>query len=260
VIDRLQGIASLARLAWTTRSPLRFLVRQARRDRRPAAYRLRGSGLTIHLRHATPDLHTLEEIFRLGHYSPPPEAQAALQARRPLRVVDLGANIGAFGALIIGLRPDARVVALEPDPANAAVHRMSVEAYRGPGSWELVEACAATQDGEVAFAGGRFATSRVASDSESTLRVPARDAYRWLAEADLVKMDIEGGEWEILRDKRLGSIGAACLAVEYHPELCPGEEPGAEAARSLMEAGFSCREVEFPLPERHGMIWAWKGP
>jgi FkbM family methyltransferase len=257
VLDRLRGIGSLLRLSLVTRSPLRFLVKQAVRHRPAARYRLRQSGIELYVRHGTPDVAALEQVFRQGHYEMPDEAKRALQGRGSLTVVDLGANIGAFGAWLLSVHPDANVVALEPEPGNAAVHRLTTERYRGHGNWSLVEACAGTEDGEVRFRAGMFTNSRLAEAEEEGVLVEARDVFRWIDRADLVKIDIEGAEWELLGDPRFRSIGA-CVALEYHPERCLGDNPRSEAIRALESAGFSWRDAQFSSTEDHGMIWAWK--
>jgi hypothetical protein len=40
---------------------------------------------------------------------------------RPIRVLDLGANIGLFGAWALGRFPVESILALKPDPENASV-------------------------------------------------------------------------------------------------------------------------------------------
>jgi FkbM family methyltransferase len=258
VLDRLRGIASLARLSLVTRSPLRFLIRHATRRGAASGYRLRGSQIDLFLRHATPDVAALEQVFRQGHYELPPEAETALWGRHPLRVVDLGANIGAFGAWVLSRHPDAEVVAVEPEPGNAAVHRLAIDHYRGEGTWRLIEACAGTADAEVRFRAGMFTNSRLAEPDEEAVIVPVCDVFRLIDRADLVKIDIEGAEWNLLRDPRFRSIDAVCVALEYHARRCADDDPHGEAVGALESAGFSWRDAEFWSPEGHGMIWAWK--
>ena len=47
---------------------------------------------------------------------------------------------------------------------------------------------------------------------------PRVDVFPYLAAADLVKIDIEGSEWEILADARFAGIAARVLVLEYHPQ------------------------------------------
>jgi FkbM family methyltransferase len=211
------------------------------------------------LRHSTPDINSLEQIFRLDHYEMPPEIRRTLESvRAPLRVVDLGANVGLFAAYIRKRFPGAAITVFEPDPSNLYVLRRSAE--HDPRPWEVVAACADVRDGEVLFSAGRFTNSRVERNGNPEGRtVRAVDVFRYLVAADLVKIDIEGSEWPILADPRFAELSARVVALEYHAHLCPTEEPRELAHELLRNAGFEAREREdFDSPPGHGMIWAWR--
>ena len=80
-------------------------------------YRSRESNVRIYLRHGTLDILTFDEIFRLGHYDLLLVVSYLLRrVGRPLRVADVGANIGLFGTLMRRLFPDAAITAFEPHP------------------------------------------------------------------------------------------------------------------------------------------------
>jgi FkbM family methyltransferase len=256
---KVDAIATTTRLAVLVRESARFWLRVATRSRTLGRYHLAGSTVVIHLRHGTVDLLTLEEIFRLGHYDAPPQVLDALQASEsPLRVVDLGANIGLFGAFIRRRFPTARIVAFEPDPANAAVLRRSIEANGGDDAWHLVQACAQTVDGEVPFAVDEFTSSRIEANSARGIVVPALDVFPFLEDVDLLKIDIEGAEWPILADPRFGAGVAKTLALEYHPYGSPEPDARVLALRLLWEAGYETKVSDFRLPPGHGMLWAWR--
>jgi FkbM family methyltransferase len=252
-----KGISTVARLAPLVHESAAFALRLATRDSSTARYRLRGSDVVIHLRHATPDVNTLEEIFRLGHYAIPGPVAAALDAvPGTLEVVDLGANIGLFGAYVLRRYPSARITAFEPDPANLALLRRSAQANGGAWRWEIVPACAAVADGEVPFAAGRFTTSRLTDAGAQ--RAPAVDVFAHLDRVDLVKIDIEGAEWPILADPRFSRVPARAVALEYHPHLCPAPDPRAAALHALRSAGYRTAELDFALPPGHGVVWGWR--
>lgn len=237
------------------REPVRFTVRQAARRGSVGRYRLRGSSVQIHVRHNTPDLNTLDEIFLGGHYAMPAPARTALADASPLAVLDLGANVGLFAASIFVVDPGASVVSFEPDPDNAALLRSSIAANPQL-DWELVEACASNRAGEVAFSTGLFTGSRMDPGGDRTL--PALDVFPYAAEATFVKMDIEGAEWEILGDDRFSEFGARVLALEYHEHRAPSGDPARHARAALERGGYATAEGDFPLPEGHGMLWGWR--
>ena len=214
--------------------------------------------MIVHVRHGTVDIDTFDEIFRRGHYDLPAPTAAVLEAKgRPLRVVDLGANVGLFGAYIRRVLPDASIRAVEPHPANVAVLTRTIAANRGILGWDLVEACADVRDGEVPFAFVEFATSRIDRDAPATM-VPAIDVFPLLERADLVKMDIEGGEWPILADARFARASPAVVALEYHAHGCPADDPACLARELLQRAGYETEDADFELPPGQGMLWAWR--
>ena len=236
----------------TVRGSVRFVARELSGSRRVSPYRLRESGLIAVIRHGTPDVATLDEVFYQRQYEPPAVVVSRLGAAP--RIVDLGANIGLFALFVAADRPSARVTVVEADAENADVLRRT-RTLNGV-DWEVVEAVAATQDGSVPFAGGLFSLPRV-EDRPDLPRVPAVDAFAYLADADLAKVDIEGSEWEILASPRLAGEGPRALVLEFHPHLAPPGDPQSVAIRLLEEAGYRTGELR-PTAPGHGIVWAWR--
>jgi FkbM family methyltransferase len=264
LLGRLAGFPPVLRLSFALRAPLvaerlRFACNELRLSAVTATYRIRDTGVAVTLRHHTPDILVLDEVFSQHEYAFPVEIERVLAGRNSLRVVDLGANIGLFGAWLRGLFPTVQIVAIEADPSNAAVHALTIAANADRDSWKLVEAYASASDGErVRFAGDSFATSRRARDGERAIDVPAVDAFSFLADADLVKMDIEGGEWHILADRRFDDLPATAIVLEYHSELCPAEDPGAAATEALRRAGYEVRPGHAKPQFGAGLLWGWR--
>jgi FkbM family methyltransferase len=227
---------------------LAFLAREALRRPDVRAYRLRGSVAVVHVRHATPDVAALGEVFYERQYEPPAAVAAFLAGLgRPPAILDLGANVGYF-TVDASLRfPGSRIVSFEPDRANAALMRGTLNANELDA--ELVEAAASTVDGEVPFTQGGFTLSRIEPGGEP---VPAVDVLPRLPDFDLAKVDIEGGEWALLADGRFAENAPRALVLEFHPHLAP---PGADAERTLTDAGYSI-ERRLPFGEGHGLLWA----
>ena len=75
---------------------------------------------------------------------------------------------------------------------------------------------------------------------------------------DLLKLDIEGSEWEILGDARFRRPAARAVALEYHAHRCPAEDPASYAHGLLRRAGYRTADHEFHSLPGHGMIWAWR--
>lgn len=154
------------------------------------------------------DKEILAEIFSRRCYAP----------RLPItatRVLDLGANIGLFSAYAIGNLGAREIVAVEPDPENLRALRRFVAVNGFP--VQIVEAFAGAADGEIEFEAGLAANSRIAgpdSRREATITVPVIDTFA-LGTFDLAKIDIEGGEWQLLADRRFPEL-APTIVMEWH--------------------------------------------
>jgi len=74
---------------------------------------------------------------------------------------------------------------------------------------------------------------------------------------DVMKMDIEGGEWAVLTDARLSDLGADALVLEWHARGCPEGDAHAATIRLLNAAGYS-RLQEVESGPDNGLLWAWR--
>jgi FkbM family methyltransferase len=212
------------------------------------------------VRHQTEDVGVLGEIFGLAQYAPPAPAASALVAisvRRPLRVLDLGGNIGLFGVDALARYPGAQLTSYEPDPHNLAIITRCRAANHGV-SWEIVEACDTTTDGTVAFQSGQFGHSHV---SATGIDLPSVDIVPRLRGFDYVKIDIEGAEWPIITDPRwpeaMGDTTA--MIMEWHERGSPDGDARTTALAAVERAGF---EIEADAPSSrwdHGLVWGWRG-
>jgi FkbM family methyltransferase len=252
----LEPATALALRAGTVRGSAGFVARELLRGRGTRAYELRRNGLTAVIRHGTPDVVTLGEVFHRPDYAFPPPVARVLAGRPAPRVLDLGANIGLFGLFVLGELPAATVEAFEPDPANAAVLRAAIAANGLADRWTAVEAAAGAEDGEVAFDAGHHALSRI--DGTGATRVALIDVLPRVARADLVKLDIEGGEWAILGDPRFEAAPPPTVVLEYHPHLAPaGRPPRVAVEERLRACGYELGDI-FHRTDGHGMLWGWR--
>jgi FkbM family methyltransferase len=254
---RVEPLVSTALLARLVANPARFALAEVAGRGRVVAHRVRRGGAIVLLEHGTPDVQSFDELFYQQIYAPPREVESAL-GNAP-RIVDVGANIGLFGAWALARWPAAEIDAFEADPRNAAQHRRAIAASGRAANWRLHEVAAAAADGEMRFVTGRYAMSGpAAGDAAGATSVPARDVLPLLARADLVKIDAEGSEWAILDDPRFAATAARAVALEYHPDLCPEEDARAAAVRRLRAAGFTVRDVATQAPPGYGSLWAWR--
>ena len=246
--------------ALLTSRPARFAAAELRGGRRLRRHALREAPLWFCVHHGSPDASVVAEVFRARYYAIPEDVERRFRVLpRALRVVDLGAHVGLFGLWVKHAFPSAEILAFEPDPFNFRALTCTIRANGAQAcGWRAIQACAAPADGELPFAAGGSSSARVLQDGESDgVRVPARDVFGHLADVDLLKIDIEGGEWELLADPRFGSISPALLFLEYHPHLCPAPDPRAHA-RLVLE-GFGYRVADVFADGPVGLLRATRG-
>ncbi len=226
---------------------LRFTAREASRRGALATYRPAGGRLDVVIRHNTSDRYILNEIFRFGLYDVPATPAATLHALgRGPRVVDLGAHVGLFGVHFLAAYPDAEIIAVEADPANAEILDQCVARNGLQERWRVVRACAGVEPGVARFLAGRYAESQVSESGAGAVEVPKIDVLSLLEEADVVKIDIEGSEWPILADPRFRAIPAVLIGLEYHPQGCPGPDPRSVALAIFLDMDCAVQEIEVP--------------
>lgn len=237
--------------AWAVDRPFAFLWADVRKVG-IRSYRLRATGEPIVIRHGCNGLELLDEIFRRRCYDPP-RPVAALIGAAP-RVLDVGANVGGYSAFVRGRWPDARIVAIEADADNVEALRLFAD-LDASGTVEVLEAAATTNDAPLQFGSGRGSGSRIVAAGGDL--VAGVDLLAMLPTADLVKMDIEGGEWPILSDERLAMGGPLVLVMEYHRRSQRDTTAGDAATELLENAGFEVGFVESNY-WGHGTLWAWR--
>jgi FkbM family methyltransferase len=247
----------LARMR-AVREPLRFAAAELRRRPAVGAYTLRRSGQVCYLRHHANDLGAFEDVVLAGEYRPPPAVARWLASRDPgPRILDLGGHVGLFGLDAAHRWPNARIVALEPDEGNVALYRRAVQRNGLGHAIDVVAGAAYTERARLDFAGGLGVSSYLsAGDGEHPASpVDAVDAVALMRDADLVKMDIEGGEWAILADPRSAAAAGPAIVMEFHERLCPHDDPEAAVLAWLKEAGLRvCGDIRrWP---GMGQLWA----
>jgi len=207
------------------------------------------------------------EVLTTGTYEPHVVAFYRAHLRPGMSVVDVGANIGfhaLHAARLVG--PSGRVLAVEPDPANAALLRLSLALLHEAAPVDLVEAALSDAEGKLVLSdlgnpgnsGARFTHADrdrlerlvhgpdPAFRTVSAVRYDARFADRAI---DLVKVDVEGFEPKVL-------AGMASAIERWRPtvlsEFAPtnlrdlgGCDPDAYL-RWFGDRGYSCAVLEEP--------------
>jgi len=242
-----------ARLAADAHSYLRLtldflLSRVMRHVRVPLAGRIRRvrlrGGVSLFYRLDRSDIHAIHEIWIEETYRLTPGLQ-------PSVIIDLGANIGLASLWLAKRYQATRVIAVEPSEANASLTWMNLSANGV--SAEVLEAAVGSEDGTVLFDAGPGATcGRVvdynAPDGSGQRVGAAQTAVRLMSMAtilrllpedavvDLVKLDIEGGEENLLSGDVSWLYRVKALIAELHPNLI--DYP--KVKKTILNSGLLC--------------------
>jgi FkbM family methyltransferase len=232
----------------------RFVVNQRRRAT-VDEYRLRGTEAAVYLRRRTRDVDILAEIFTARSYEPPTPVQPLL--RGPLRILDLGANVGLFGLYALQRWLGSTLESFEPDPENYALLERTAASHA---RWRIHKAAVSNDAEPIRFAIGQYAEGRAAIEEDHAIPVLCADVFTFTSSQrfDLIKMDIEGGEWPILTDARLAQLPVRVLVMEWHEHRCPHASPRAYAGDLLAAAGFVHQWHEPGRFASNGLLWAWR--
>ena len=212
---------------------------------------LRGYG-DIYLRPHTKDAHTFREIFTAKEYRIPKSHTAAVQAahdriiaagRRPL-IIDAGANVGAASIWFAMQYPDARVLAIEPEPSIAAICRKNVEAAPNV---EVVEAAIGATPGHVSLSppgteSFAIQTTRQSAqaDAGSVRIVTISELLEASPDQELLiaKVDIEGFEADLFAQNIEWLDSLPVLIIEPHDWMLPGSHSSGALQKAMFGRGF----------------------
>jgi FkbM family methyltransferase len=212
---------------------------------------LRGLKLPVRLRNGTSDFDVFRQVF----------AQRQYQLKLPLRIeyiVDAGANIGLASLFLLQRFPNARVIAIEPDPENFAVASHNLRQFAD--RCDLIHGALWHTDGSVQVARGSFgdgrhwATQTLPVNGDAAETVPSWTLQSLLGKyafprIDLLKIDIEGAELAVFDqgDTSFLDVTQVC-AVECHGDACR-----EVYVRAASQYGFYIEEVgELTVATRTG--------
>jgi FkbM family methyltransferase len=196
-------------------SLLRYVIWRLRRRRPTVRLRLRGGPrLLLRPRHVgNNDYGVAHEVFVQRQYAcphplPPEEVRLA---------VDLGANVGFSCLYWLTQYPAARLIAFEPHPGHAAQLRANLTLNGLSRRVEIHQAAAGIAEGDIVLS-DEGSSSAVQEAGGTGLPAKMLDLFVLLdgARIDLLKLDIEGGEYPLLADPRFAALRPRALVMEWH--------------------------------------------
>lgn len=177
-------------------------------------------------------------------------------------IYDLGANTGFYSLMAAVLTgPAGRVAAFEPHPANVANLRKNLELNLVANCF-IFEAAVSDSDGYGKFLPGpSYSTGQLVQHSERALRVrtvtlDSLAASAQLSPPNIVKCDIEGGEYDALR-------GASEILRKFTPVIflaTHGSQIHALCCRFLLGLNYRLTSIDgLPLEQASEILAQPKG-
>jgi FkbM family methyltransferase len=200
------------------------------------------------------DYGTAYEIFVHGYYDIPDNC---LEKSKVALVVDLGSNVGFTCLHWLALCPNARVIAFEPHPAHVNQLRKNLALNKWEAKVEIHSAAAGTRTENV-WLSDAGTSSAVQSNQNGGLEIAMEDFFVQCGSKriDILKMDIEGGEYALLEDKRFEGLSVRLLVMEWHTSDQQGRN-GEWCYARLGEMGYRTSTI-FDAGS-HGMLSAFRG-
>lgn len=154
-------------------------------------------------------LHSLEEIFI-------EEVYKCSMDKAPL-IIDCGANIGLSVLYFKRTHPDAKIIAFEPDIKNYDLIKQNIEACNMSGVELRKEAVWIKEEILKFKTMGSLGSMIVSDESDDTYDVSAIRLKDILSQkVDMLKVDIEGAEYQVIKDIEPMLKNVKNLFLEYH--------------------------------------------
>lgn len=190
-----------------------------------------------------------EDCYRLDWFLGP-------LADQPLRVLDIGAHVGAFACRLAQLAPKATLECFEPSASTAAFLRRNVAQNGLTDRITVFEQAVAGADGFASFDdnGAGSALNGLTAGGSTQVRTVTFDAVvaGGPRPVDVVKIDCEGGEYDlVLASDPAGWASVSRMVLEYHPS----SEHTWDELRSWFELRGLTLAAHEPAGEGQGVAW-----
>jgi FkbM family methyltransferase len=194
------------------------------KDEAPFALYSKYARYPLRCRPRTSDIDVFKQIFASREYRCLDDVPSAEL------IVDCGANVGFASAYFLTKYPSAKLIAVEPDPANVAMLKTNLAPYGD--RWQAINSGVWSKNvglviSEVPFGDGREWARTVRETREGeTPTMTAVDIGTILAQSghqriSILKVDIEGAETMVFGSNYEGWIDKVDnLVIELHGEEC----------------------------------------
>lgn len=173
----------------------------------------------VYLRNNYSDKAIFYQVFYEGQYQ-----LDALPKIHPHYIVDAGANVGLAALYFSNHFPDAKILALEPEPENFSLLRKNTDQYS---NITPLEKAIWYKDGSVSIINpdaqaASFSVAEGQRDCIPAISIPTLlEEFNWPG-IDILKIDIEGAEREVFSSDTEWLQKVKLIIIELHDGIKPG--------------------------------------
>ena len=180
-------------------------------------------------------LHSLEEIFIEEVYRFKSDKEGHL-------IIDCGANIGLSAIYLKIMFPNAKIIAMEPDEKIFKQLKYNIKSFGFLDEIKLLQAAAWINYDKLTFVSEGSVGGHIIEVNASDDRYIAVEALRLkdlLKDQNVffLKIDIEGAEYEVLRDIKDDLVNVQNLFIEFHVKKDEDNKLD-EILKWIKDAGF----------------------
>lgn len=199
-----------------------------------------GARHPLYLRLRTSDIPTFMQIFVAQEYAVDP-------VRAPEVIVDAGAYIGLSTVFFAHRYPQARILAIEPEPGNFALLQQNTAPYPHitclhNALWHEPASLRIRDPGVGAWGYQTQADTDSGGTRVESITLDQLMSDHGLTRIDLLKIDIEGAERAVFAAGGAWLDRVGMIAIELHDELVPGCRQTVEDA--TLAFAYTARQGE----------------
>lgn len=196
------------------------------------------------------------EIFKLREY----RIAEPIISQTTLPIFDVGAHAGFFTVYARALNPLAHIIALEPEPKNINALEQTIK-NNSVQNLTIIKGALAKESGKRELALSEDSHNHRLKTNTSEKKIITVNAYNFAHFKQLtpqgigiLKMDIEGGEYEIFPELTPADFAhIQSIVMEYHD--LP-EHKHQEIEQILRQNGFGVQTFPSKFEKTMGFLWA----
>jgi len=207
------------------------------KDNETFVYHLKTEGkkFDLYLRTFKGDIGIFYEVFWKKTYA----EHLSLLKKEPKIIVDLGAHIGLTSIYLSLKYPNAKIYSVEASVDNFELLKVNTNSFK---NIECINAAAYFEDGFVNFSNDELSYNQKISDTGISTKAISLETLKKnfeIPNIDLLKIDIEGGEIDLLRKQNSWLSGVENIIIEIHHPYT-----SSDLGEDLKTFGFSIKRNE----------------